>query len=290
MEYRKAISTVSLKQMKTKGEAIAMITAYDYPSAKLAESAAADIVFVGDSLGMVVLGYDSTIPVTLEDMIHHTKAVKRGAPNSFVLTDMPFLTYHGSIDHTLANAARIMQEGGVKAIKMEGGSEIVPAVKACTSSGIPVMGHIGLTPQAVHQLGGYRIQGQDSEQAERLIRDAIALEGAGAFALVLELVPEELASIITEQLTIPTIGIGAGRYCDGQVLVYHDVLQYASSISPKFVKSYADLSTVITKALSSFVHEVKSHAFPAEEHVYHVDDQLHQELKSIYGVPQDRKS
>lgn len=280
MEYRKILGTGELKQMKRDQQPIAMVTAYDYPSARLAEQAGADIIFVGDSLGMVILGYDSTIPVTLDDMIHHTKAAVRGAPRSFVLTDMPFLTYHGSIDTTLKNAARVMQEGHSKAIKMEGGIAICESVSACVQAGIPVMGHIGLTPQAVNQLGGYKIQGRHPEQALTLLEDAIALEKAGAFAIVLEMVPEELASLITQTVSIPTIGIGAGRGCDGQVLVYHDLLQYASPIAPKFVKSYANIGEQIVEGIGQYVKEVKSRVFPGEEHVYHMDSSVIEEVKA----------
>ncbi|MDP5273836.1 3-methyl-2-oxobutanoate hydroxymethyltransferase [Chengkuizengella axinellae] len=281
MEYRKILSTTAMKKMKTEKEPIAMVTAYDYPSAKLAEEAEADIIFVGDSLGMVVLGYDSTIPVTMEDMLHHTKAVARAAKNSFVLTDMPFLSYHGSIDHTLKNAARLMQEGAAKAVKMEGGVEIASSMFSCVKAGIPVMGHIGLTPQAVNQLGGYKVQGRQPEQAKKLIEDAKALEQAGAFAIVLEMVPEELASYITETISIPTIGIGAGRGCDGQVLVFHDLLQYASPMQPKFVKAYADIGTEIKNGIQQFVQETKNHTFPSENHVFHMDSDV---IKDILDV------
>jgi 3-methyl-2-oxobutanoate hydroxymethyltransferase len=283
LEYRKILGTGELKQMKRDQQPIAMVTAYDYPSARLAEQAGADIIFVGDSLGMVILGYDSTIPVTLDDMIHHTKAAVRGAPRSFVLTDMPFLTYHGSIDTTLRNAARVMQEGHSKAIKMEGGKAICESVSACVQAGIPVMGHIGLTPQAVNQLGGYKIQGRQPEQALTLIEDAIALEKAGAFAIVLEMVPEELALLITEKVSIPTIGIGAGRGCDGQVLVYHDLLQYASPIAPKFVKTYANIGEQVVEGIQQYVNEVKTRAFPGEEHVYHMDSNVIKDVKSKLG-------
>ncbi|MFD2672931.1 3-methyl-2-oxobutanoate hydroxymethyltransferase [Marinicrinis sediminis] len=277
-EYRKMITTMDLQKMKREKEKIAMVTAYDYPSARLAEEGGADIVFVGDSLGMVVLGYDSTIPVTLDDMIHHTKAAARGARNSFILTDMPFLTYHGTVDGTLRNAARVMQEAGSKAIKMEGGAEIAEHLQACVRAGIPVMGHIGLTPQAVHQFGGYKVQGKSAEQAQRLLADARALEQAGAFAIVLEMVPEELATLITEQIQIPTIGIGAGRYTDGQVLVYHDLLQYASPIKPKFVKAYAELGAAAMNGISAYVEEVKGSKFPSEEHVFHMNAEIIQQL------------
>ncbi len=275
MEYRKKmLNTGNMKTMKQEGTPIAMVTAYDFPSAQLAEEAGADIIFVGDSLGMVVLGYESTVPVTLEDMLHHTKAVTRAVKKSFVLTDMPFLSYHGSVDTTLQNAARLMQEGLTKAVKMEGGSEITHSLSACVRAGIPVMGHIGLTPQAVHQLGGYKVQGRDPKQAQKLLDDARSLEQAGAFAIVLEMVPEELAELITREISIPTIGIGAGRYCDGQVLVFHDLLQYASPVSAKFIKTFADVGTLITQGIASYVKEVKARTFPEETHVYHMDEQI----------------
>ncbi len=280
MEYRKMLNTGDMRKMKKEGQPIAMVTAYDYPSAKLAEEAGADIIFVGDSLGMVVLGYESTIPVTMDDMIHHTKAVMRAVKNSFVLTDMPFMSYHGSIDFTLRNAARLMQEGMAKAVKMEGGAEICDAVSACVSAGIPVMGHIGLTPQAINQLGGYKVQGKSAEQAMKLIEDAKALEQAGAFAIVLEMVPEPLAEWITQQITIPTIGIGAGRGCDGQVLVYHDLLQYASPVNARFVKPYANVQDVVRDAIGQYVREVKERVFPEEAHVFPMDASVMDEVKS----------
>lgn len=281
MERKKSI--MDFKKMKQDGSKIAMVTAYDYPAAKLTEEAGADIIFVGDSLGMVVLGYSSTIPVTVEDMIHHTKAVRRGAQNTFVLTDMPFLSYHGSIDTTLRNAARIMQEGLCEGLKLEGGIEIAHNVEACVNAGIPVMGHIGLTPQAVHRIGGYTVQGKDSMQAEKLIEDAIALQESGAFAVVLEMVPEELAELITDRLSIPTIGIGAGRKCDGQVLVYHDLLAYASPLKPKFVKTYAEIGQEVVRGLSQFVREVKDEAFPGEEHVFHMSKDAAATIQYKYG-------
>ena len=280
MEERKMLSTEALKNMKREGQPIAMITAYDYPSAKLAEEAGADVILVGDSLGMAVLGYDSTIPVTMEDMIHHTKAVTRAAKNTFVVTDMPFLSYHGSMDQTLRNAARIMQEGLARAVKMEGGAEIAGTVKKCVDAGIPVVGHIGLTPQAVHRLGGYKVQGRKPEQARKLIDDAKALEQAGVFAIVLEMVPEELASRITAQISVPTIGIGAGRGCDGQVLVFHDLLQYASPVQPKFVKVFANVGEHIKQGIAQYVKEVKERTFPDENHVYHMNPDILQAFES----------
>lgn len=277
------MSTADLKKMKRDGTPIAMVTAYDYPSAKLAEEAGADMLLVGDSLGMVVLGYDSTLPVTMDDMVHHTKAVSRAAKSSFVLADLPFASYHGSADKIVGNAARLIQEGRAQAVKMEGGAEICEAVKLCVSAGIPVSGHIGLTPQAVNNLGGYRVQGRRPEEAQKLIDDAKALEQAGVFCIVLEMVPEELAAWITSELSVPTIGIGAGRGCDGQVLVYHDLLQYASPISPRFVKTYADIGEQVKAGLTAYVSEVKNRQFPAKEHVFQMDGTILEQLKQKAG-------
>jgi len=274
------ITTSDLRKYKQENKPIAMITAYDYPSAKLVEEAGADVILVGDSLGMVVLGYDSTIPVTMEDMIHHTKAVARGTKRAFVVADMPFLSYHGTVEESVKNAGRLMQEGMAKAVKIEGGLEVVPVVKRCTQAGIPVMGHIGLTPQAVHQLGGYKVQGKDIESAKRLLEEAKALEEAQAFAIVLECVPEEVAAKISESVSIPTIGIGAGAGCDGQVLVFHDVLSYASSLKPKFVKSYAQIGPIIQQAVTDYVLDVKTRKFPAKEHVFTASDET---IKQLYG-------
>ncbi|MEK3721818.1 3-methyl-2-oxobutanoate hydroxymethyltransferase [Paenibacillus sp. FSL H8-0034] len=275
MEKRKANTVTKFKKMKQDGNPISVITAYDYPSARLAEEAGVDAILVGDSLGNVVLGYESTIPVTLNDMIYHSRSVVRAATSTFVVTDLPFMTYHGSLDTTLRNAARIMQEGLANSVKMEGGLEITEAVAACTRAGIPVMGHIGLTPQSIHQIGGYKIQGKSSEQARRLLDEAKALEQAGAYAIVLELVTEELAAHITEQLSIPTIGIGAGPQCDGQVLVFHDALGYGSDITPKrFVKVYAETGEAIRSGLKQYVAEVKNRSFPAREHTYHMDEEV----------------
>jgi 3-methyl-2-oxobutanoate hydroxymethyltransferase len=269
MEIRKPMTTVKLKKMKQDGVPISMITAYDFPSAKLAQEAGIDVILVGDSLGNVVLGYDTTIPVTLDDMIYHTRAVVRAASACFVVADMPFMTYHGSIDTTLANVARMMQEGLPQSVKMEGGKEIASTVEACVQAGVPVMGHIGLTPQSVHQIGGFIVQGKDSVQAQRLLEDAKALEQAGAYAIVLELVSESLAAYITEQISIPTIGIGASASCDGQVLVFHDLLQYGSSIQPKkFVKTYANIGDDIRNGIREYVQDVKSRQFPQKEHVF----------------------
>ena len=247
--HGKSVTLRTLSRMKAENTKIAMITAYDYPSAKLAEAGGADLLLVGDSLGMVVLGYDSTVPVTLEDMVHHTKAVTRGSQRALVVSDLPFLTAHLTPEKVLKAAGRLMQEGGARAVKVEGCDAVLPGIRACVAAGIPVMGHIGLTPQAVHQLGGYRIQGRDAESARQLLEEARRLEEAGVFALVLECVPDEVASRITRSLSIPTIGIGAGRNCDGQVLVYHDVLQYGSEIQPSFVKSYGQVGEMAVKGI-----------------------------------------
>jgi len=274
------VTTATLKKMKVNKEPITMLTAYDYPSAKLAEEAGIDIILVGDSLGMVVLGYDTTIPVTMADMLHHTKAVTRGAKKSFVVTDMPFLSYQVSLEEAVKNAGLILQEGLAKAVKIEGGSEVAGIINKLTQIGIPVMGHIGLTPQSVHQLGGYKVQGKDIEQAKKLITDAKKLEEAGAFAIVLEAIPESLAEIITNNLTIPTIGIGAGRNCDGQVLVFHDLIQYANQLRPSFVKSYANVGLDIKNAISTYISEVKNHIFPSREHSYSINNDI---INKIYG-------
>lgn len=280
-ELKKRLTISAMAKMKAEGMPISVLTAYDYAAAKLAEEAEVDVILVGDSLGNVVLGYDTTIPVTLEDMIHHARAVARGAQHTFIVTDMPFMTYGVTIEHTLTNAARIMQQAQVQAVKLEGGAEITAHVKALVDAGIPVMGHIGLTPQAVHQLSGYKVQGKLEKDAKKLLDDALALQEAGAFAIVLELVTEQLASYISERLEIPTIGIGAGRGCDGQVLVYHDILQYASPhVSKRFVKSYADVGTTIRDAISQYVQDVKSRQFPAEEHAFQGEAGI---LDSLYG-------
>ena len=268
------------QKLKEKREKISMLTAYDYPSAKLAEEAGVDMILVGDSLGMVVLGYDSTVPVTMEDMIHHTKAVKRGAPNTFIVTDLPFLTYHTTIAEALKNAARLMQEAGADAVKMEGAGAVITKIKAMTDAGIPVVAHLGLTPQSVGVLGGYKVQGKTSEGAIQLLKDARECEEAGAIAVVLECVPYQVAENISNQLTIPTIGIGAGNATDGQVLVYHDVLLYGVGRVAKFVKPYANLNEVISHALADHIKEVKSGVFPDRDHSFTMN---REELIALYG-------
>jgi 3-methyl-2-oxobutanoate hydroxymethyltransferase len=273
----------SFAKMKQNSEKIVMMTAYDYPSAVLCEEAGIDIILVGDSLGMVVLGYDTTIPVTVEDMIYHTKAVKRGASHSFIVTDMPYMTYHGSLDRTLENARRIMQEAGASAVKLEGGSDVIDTVERLTKAGVPVCGHLGLTPQSVGVEGGYKVHGKLKGEAEELLADAIALQEAGAFAIVLECVPRQLAHIVSETLSIPVIGIGAGAEADGQVLVFHDTVGYGNHHVPKFVKAYGDASAVILEALKAYREDVKMGQFPGIEHSFTMNEE---EIPSLYGGKQ----
>ena len=269
--------------MKEQGEPITMLTAYDYPSAKLAEEAEVDMILVGDSLGMVVLGYDSTVPVTVEDMIHHTKAVRRGAKETFIVTDMPFMSYHVSLQETMVNARRIVQESGAHALKVEGAGEVISTIQYLTNAGIPVVAHLGLTPQSVGVLGGYKVQGKDAESAKKLIEDAKKCEEAGAIALVLECVPMQLAELISEQLTIPTIGIGAGQKVDGQVLVYHDLISYGVNRVPKFVKQYTSVQEEIVRGISQYVTEVKTGQFPEEIHSFTMKEE---ECLALYGGKQ----
>ncbi|MFC7783569.1 MULTISPECIES: 3-methyl-2-oxobutanoate hydroxymethyltransferase [unclassified Rossellomorea] len=272
--------TTDFLKMKNKREKISMLTAYDFPSAKIAEEAGIDVILVGDSLGMVVLGYDSTVPVTVEDMIHHTKAVKRGAKNTFIVTDMPFMSYHLSRDETLKTAAQILQQGGSHAVKVEGGDHVIDRIHSLTSAGIPVMAHLGLTPQSVGVLGGYKVQGKTADTAKKLIDDAIKCEQAGAFSLVLECVPKQIAKEISEALTIPTIGIGAGSETDGQVLVFHDLVTYGVNRVPKFVKQYSNASEVIHNSIKTYIEEVKGGSFPTEDHSFTMRDE---ELDALYG-------
>ncbi|URJ47196.1 3-methyl-2-oxobutanoate hydroxymethyltransferase [Paenibacillus polymyxa] len=281
MATSKALNILQLKKMKREGSPISMITAYDYPSAHLAEEAGVDIILVGDSVGNVLSNYDSTLPVTMDDMVYHTRSVVRGAEHTFIVADMPFMTYHGSSEEALTNVRRLMQEGHAHAVKLEGGREICDTVKRIVQSGVPLLGHIGLTPQSVHQIGGYFIQGKNSQAAERLLNDARALEQAGAFAIVLELVTEEVAKSITREISIPVIGIGAGRYCDGQVLVYHDMLQYSAPYREKnFVKTYSDIGALIRNSIGQYVEDVKNRSFPGEEHVFKADENV---VEGLYG-------
>lgn len=258
-----------LQQMKKNKDKITMITAYDYPTAKMAEAANVDMILVGDSLGMVVLGYESTIKVTVDDMIHHAKAVKRGAKNTFTVVDMPFMSYHASIEEAIANARKIFQQTDGQAVKLEGASEeVIDLTRRLTDGGIPVVSHIGLTPQTVNVLGGYKVQGKDKETSENLLQEAKKIAQSGAIALVLECIPKELGKLISEAINIPTIGIGAGIDCDGQVLVYHDILQYGVDRLPKFVKPYANFNKIGKDALHNYISEVKQKKFPLHEHSF----------------------
>ncbi|MCL4514397.1 MAG: 3-methyl-2-oxobutanoate hydroxymethyltransferase [Firmicutes bacterium] len=256
-----------------------MLTAYDYPSARVVDSGGVDVILVGDSLGMVVLGYDNTLSVTMEDMLHHTKAVVRGSQKAMVVFDMPFLSYHVNREEALRNAGRAIQEAGAQAVKLEGGQEVAPVVETIVKAGIPVMGHIGLTPQSIHQLGGFKVQGKDESTARKMIDDARALEQAGAFSIVLETVPWQLARIITGKATVPTIGIGAGLHCDGQVLVTHDLLGIFDRFAPKFVRRYANLYLEMVSAVERYVAEVGNSEFPAPEHTFSMKEELLEKLK-----------
>lgn len=265
---RKKVTTAVIREMKKKGEKITMLTAYDYAMASMLDDVGIEMLLVGDSLGMVVLGYDSTLPVTMDDMLHHTKAVCRGAKNAMVVSDLPFMSYQCSVAQAVGNAGRFLQEAGAHAVKLEGGREIAESVQRMTVSGIPVVGHLGLTPQSVQQFGGFKIQGREEAAARRITEDAKILEEAGAFSIVLECVPAELARQITDSLSIPTIGIGAGAGCDGQVLVVNDMLGMYERFLPKFVKKYANLNEHIREGARQYLEEVKGGAFPDEKHSF----------------------
>jgi 3-methyl-2-oxobutanoate hydroxymethyltransferase len=262
------ITTAVIRGMKKKGEKITMLTAYDYAMASVLDDVGIEMLLVGDSLGMVVLGYDSTLPVTMNDMLHHTRAVSRGTKSAMVVADMPFLSYQCSVEDAVRNAGRFLQEAGAHAVKLEGGREVAESVQRMTSAGIPVVGHLGLTPQSVQQFGGFKIQGKEKSAAERIAEDAKILEDAGAFSIVLECVPASLAQRITDSLSIPTIGIGAGAGCDGQVLVVNDMLGMYERFVPKFVKQYANLNSSIREAVKAYLEEVKKGSFPDEEHSF----------------------
>ena len=269
---KKTVST--LQQAKENGQKITMLTAYDYSTAKLMDEAGIDMILVGDSLGNVILGYEDTISVTMEDMIHHGAAVSRGVKETMVVVDMPFMSYQISVEEAVTNAGRLMKEGRANAFKLEGGKSVCPQIKAITQAGIPVVAHLGLTPQSINALGGYKVQGKSEDAAKKLLEDALAVQEAGAFALVLECVPTKLASLITKKLTIPTIGIGAGNECDGQVLVYQDMLGMFSDYVPKFVKQFAQVGEIMKKAFSDYKEEVASGAFPTEKNSYKIDDEV----------------
>ncbi len=261
---KKAKTILDIQKMKADGEKISMLTCYDYPTARIMDDCGIDMILIGDSVGVVYAGYDNTLPVTMEDMIYHTRAVVRAQPRALVVADMPFLSYQTDMVAARVNAGRLIKDGGAAAVKIEGGENVAAVIEAITAIDIPVVAHIGLTPQSLHRMGGYRVQGRNHEQAERLLADARAVQSAGAFAVVLEGIPAALAARITAELTIPTIGIGAGPSCDGQVLVIHDILGLCEKYAPKFVKRYAELKPVIAQAITSYIQEVKEGSFPTE--------------------------
>ena len=267
-------TTTSIMQMKNSGHKISMLTAYDYTTARLLDEAGVNTILVGDSLGNVILGYEDTISVTVEDMIHHSAAVARGAKNALVVTDLPFMSYQTSVYDAVVNAGRLMKEGRAGAVKLEGGKEVCPQIKAIVSAGIPVVAHLGLTPQSINTFGGFKVQGKTEAAAKKLIEDANAVEEAGAFLLVLECVPAKLAKLVTESINIPTIGIGAGAGCDGQVLVIYDMLGMFSDFKPKFVKHFANAGDMIREAVKTYIAEIDDGTFPAEEHCYKIDDEV----------------
>lgn len=271
-------TVLTFAQAKKEKQKISMLTAYDYSTAKLMNDAGINSILVGDSLGNVMLGYGDTISVTMEDMIHHTKAVARGAKDALVIADMPFMSYQTSVYDALVNAGRLVKEGRANAVKLEGGAEVCPQIQAIVQAGIPVCAHIGLTPQSINVFGGNRVQGKTEDAAKKLLESAFAVQEAGAFAVVIEAVPEKLARLITEKLDIVTIGIGAGNGCDGQVLVYQDMLGMFSDFTPKFVKRYANIGELMTAAFRQYDSEVKSSDFPSEEHTYRIDDEVIEKL------------
>lgn len=269
---RKKITIPTLHAKKQRGEPITMITAYDYPGALAVDEAGVDLILVGDSLGMVVLGYESTVPVTMDEMISHTAAVKRGAKYAHIVGDMPFMSYQSDVKDAVRNAGRFLKEAGADSVKLEGGAEMAPTVKAIVDAGIAVMGHIGLTPQSASKLGGYRVQGKSRSGAHKLLDDALALQEAGAYAIVLETTPARVSEFVSKRLSIPTIGIGAGAGCDGQVLVFHDLLGYFDRFSPRHNKRYANLKPIIVEAVKQYVSEVSIRAFPTDENSFAIDD------------------
>lgn len=270
---RKKITITDLKTRKEHGEPITMVTAYDYTSALIVDRAGIDLTLIGDSLGMVVLGYETTLPVTMDEMLHHARAVRRGTQYAFLIGDMPFMSYQTGVRDALLNAARFLKEAETDAVKLEGGREVVPVVEALVTTGIPVMGHIGLQPQSVAQYGGFKVQGRTAAHARRLLDDALALQDAGVLAIVLEGIPARVAEWITQRLDIPTIGIGAGVGCDGQVLIFHDLLGLFDRFTPKFVKQYAQLGTAMVHALEAYRDEVRTRTFPAPEHTFAISNE-----------------
>ena len=271
-------TVATFRKAKEEGKKLSMLTAYDYSTASLVDAAGINGILVGDSLGNVILGYEDTISVTMEDMIHHGAAVARGAKNALVVVDMPFMSYQSSVYDALNNAGRLMKEGRANAVKLEGGIEVVPQIKAIVQAGIPVMGHLGLTPQSINAFGGYKVQGKDEAAAQKLLDDAKALAEAGVFAIVLECVPSALATLVTEAVDVPTIGIGAGAGCDGQILVYQDMLGMFSDFTPKFVKRYANIGEAMKNAFQSYIEEVAEGVFPAEQHGYGISNEVIEKL------------
>jgi 3-methyl-2-oxobutanoate hydroxymethyltransferase len=265
----KKITVVDIRDMKTRGEKIVMLTAYDYPTARILDQCGIEVLLIGDSVGNVMMGLDNTLPVTTDEIIYHTRAVVRARKRALVVADMPFMSYQVSTEQAKQEAGRLIKEGGAEAVKIEGGENVEGVIKAICGIDIPVMGHIGLTPQSIHRMGGYKVQGKEARQREKLLADAVAVERAGAFSLVLEAIPLKLAKEITETVKIPTIGIGAGLHCDGQVLVIHDLLGLSGKIRPKFVKQYAHLETDITRAVKTFCSEVKKDKFPTDKQSFH---------------------
>ena len=275
---RKKVTTHTLQTKKERGEPITMLTAYDYATASAVDRAGVDAILVGDSLGMVVLGYTTTLPVTMDDMLHHCQAVARGAKFAHLVGDMPFMSYQADVHEAVRNAGRFLQEAGMEAVKLEGGREMADTIRAIAAAGIPVMGHLGLTPQSIHKFGGFRTQGKSASAAQCLLEDAQRLEEAGCYAIVLEAIPDRVTELISRRLTIPTIGIGAGAGCDGQVLVTHDLLGLFDRFTPKFVKRYANLHAEMQRAFSEYVADVRGHQFPATEHTQTITDEEYQAL------------
>lgn len=271
-------TTWTFRQAKAEGKKLTMLTAYDYTMAKLMDQSGINGILIGDSLGMVVKGEPDTLSVTMEEMIYHTRAVKRGASNALVVSDMPFMSYQVSVEQAVENAGRLVKEGGANAVKLEGGRNILPQIRAIVAAQIPVMGHLGLTPQSVNAFGGFKVQGKSEEAIRQLLDDAAALEEAGVFSIVLEGIPEKVAELITRKVAIPTIGIGAGKACDGQILVYQDMLGLFQDFVPKFVRQYANIGSIIVEAIGTYIHEVEAGQFPAAEHTYRIDEQLLEKL------------
>lgn len=285
----KKVTIPDLQDKKREGRKITMLTAYDYPTAKLVDDAGIDAILVGDSLGMVVLGYDSTVPVTMDEMIHHAKAARRGTKRAILIGDMPFMSYQISTGDSIRNAGRFMKEAGCDAVKLEGGDEVIDVTKAIVNAGIPVLGHLGLTPQTVSKLGGYRVQGKDADSARKILDQALRLEQAGCFAIVLECVPDRVAGLIARKLKIPTIGIGAGADCDGQVLVTNDMIGLFDRFVPKFVKQYVKLSQLLTEAFTKYRSEVEKGEFPAKEHSFAIKDEEANKLQRKSTTKELRK-